>query len=210
MAFRTATLLTLLAALLAAALPGHAQDSVDEALERRVKAAFLYRFLEYVTWPDPAFARPDSPVVLGVLGAEAIAAEVQQVVAGRTVGGRPVAVRALREGEPLAGLHALFIGQSANARLAQIAKAVPGAVLIVTEAENGLTQGGVINFLIAEGRVRFEVGLRGAERRTLRLSARLLSVALNVRKDSMRPPFADVVARLLPRLSFELLLPSIR
>jgi hypothetical protein len=193
--FARACMLALLALTAWVPAGGFAQEAVDEALERRVKAAFLYRFLDYVTWPEQVFARPDSPIVIGVMASDAIAAELTQVAAGRSIGGRPVAVRALREADAPVGLHALFIGQAANARVAQISRTVPGAVLIVTEAENGLAQGGIINFLIADGKVRFEVGLRGAEKRALRLSARLLSVALNVRKDSMRPALSDVIAQ---------------
>src|SRR5688500_4442806 len=54
----------------------------DAALERTVKAAFVYKFLSYVEWPAGSFARPDSPIVIGVYGADDIAAELAQVVPG--------------------------------------------------------------------------------------------------------------------------------
>jgi hypothetical protein len=154
------------------------------ASERQVKAAFLYRFTEYVQWPDEAFARKDAPLVIGLVADDGVAAELSAVSAGRTVRGRPVQVRAIKEGEAPSGVHVLFIGQGANARLAQLIRAASGPVLIVTEAEDGLSRGSIINFVVSERRVRFEIALAPAASRSLTLGAGLLSVALNVRKDS--------------------------
>ena len=167
--------------LAACGLPCLAQS--DAALERQVKAAFLYRFVDYVRWPEAVFPRSDSPIVIGVLADATTVAEVQAVASGRVVRGHPLVVRQVREGD-LGGLQVLFIGEGANARLQRIIRSVEGSVLIVTEAEDGLAHGSVINFVIAERRVRFEVALQPAAARSLTIASGLLSVAINVRKDS--------------------------
>lgn len=158
-------------------------QSGESTLERQVKAAFLYKFVDYVRWPDSAFPKGDSPIVIGVLSDATTVAEVQAVAAGRSVRGHPLVVRAVREGD-LGGLHVLFLGESVNARLQRIIRSVEGPVLIVTEAEDGLAHGSVINFVISERRVRFEVALLPAAARSLTIASGLLSVAINVRKDS--------------------------
>jgi hypothetical protein len=194
--FRLSSFLALLC-LVAAAQPALAQGSASEraaASERQVKAAFLYRFTEYVQWPDEAFARKDSPLVIGLVADEGVAAELSAVAAGRLVRGHPVQVRTLKEGEPLAGLHVLFIGEGANARLPQLIRAATGPVLVVTEAEEALARGSIINFVVNERRVRFEIALAPAAARSLTLGAGLLSVALNVRKDSRMPEFVHFAA----------------
>jgi hypothetical protein len=172
--------------LLVAALPCIAQDATPT--ERQVKAAFLYRFTDYVQWPESAFARPDAPLVIGVLGDNAMATELQTIASGRTVRGHPVAVKAYKEREPLTGAHVVFIAEPANAQLRALVRSVEGPVLVVTDSEDGLTAGGVINFVMVEGRIRFEVSLANAGARSLALGSGLLSVALNVRKGSMLPP----------------------
>lgn len=155
------------------------------ATERSVKAAFLYKFLAYVDWPASAFPQPDTPITIGVLGADAIAAELQQITNGRTVNDRPIAVRRMREGESVAGLNVLFVGRADKGRLPQLARTAQArSVLTVTENAGGLEQGSVINFLIAEGRVRFEISVEAAERSGLKLSSRLLAVAQLVRTGS--------------------------
>jgi len=53
--------------------------------------------------------------------------------------------------------------------------------LTVTESDGALAQGSIINFVVAERRVRFEIALDSAEKSRLRLSSRLLAVAQQVR-----------------------------
>lgn len=150
-------------------------------LENRVKAAFLYKFAGYVDWPAASFARPDTPVTIAVVGAEPLASELVQAVTGRTVNDRQIVVKRFKPGEPLTGVHVLFVGRPESPRVGQLAQAAHGrSVLIVTEAEGALAQGSVINFTMADRRVRFEVSLESAEKTGLKLSSRLLAVAEKV------------------------------
>jgi hypothetical protein len=155
------------------------QDS--RAAEVQIKAAFLYKFGDFVQWPPAAFARADAPFAIGVMGADALAAALEQLVVNRTVQGRPIAVRRLRPGESLAGLHVLFIGRAESAHLGETLAATRGqALLTVTETENALASGSMINFVAEESRVRFDVALPSAERGQLKISSRLLAVARRV------------------------------
>lgn len=171
-----------LACALAVAVPAAAQ-TVAVPLERAVKAAFVYKFLAYVEWPATSFDSADTPLVIGVQGADDIAAELQQIVAGRAVGDRPLQVKRLREGDAVAGLHVLVVGRSEAARIAPLARALQGRpTLVVTESPAGLNAGSMINLVVAaDGRVRFEVALDPVERAGLKLSSRLLALAQAVR-----------------------------
>lgn len=153
------------------------------SLERKVKAAFLYKFLGYTEFPASAFGDVAAPVVIGVAGADDLAAELTRIVSGRTVQGRPIAVRVLRDGDAAPPVHLLFVGGSDSARMRALLKtALPGPMLLVSEAENGLQMGSVINFKIVDQRVRFDVSLEAAERNSVKLSSRLLTVASQVLK----------------------------
>jgi hypothetical protein len=171
------------AALLAAAAASWQARAAEDpdSLELRVKAAFLYKFAGYVEWPPKSFERPETPVTIGVIGAESLAAELAQAVTGRTVNDRPVTVKRLRAGESLAGIHILFVGRAENARLDQLAQsAQPRSILTVSESDGALARGSVINFVLSGGRVRFEIALDSAEKSGLKLSSRLLAVAQQV------------------------------
>jgi hypothetical protein len=177
-----ARLLLACAFVVAAGLAGPRPAQADaQADEYRLKAAFLYKFGGYVEWPDRSFARADSPVAIGVMGADALADELAQIVPGRNVNGRPVLVRKLRPGDPIAGLHVLFIGRAHGGRLGEILSAARGqALLTVTESEEGLELGSMINFVVVEDKVRFDIAPPPSESSNLKISARLLGVARKI------------------------------
>lgn len=147
-------------------------------LERSVKAAFLYKFLGYMEFPTD----PGPSLMVGVLGSDDIAVELSRITGGRNVGNRTITVRSLREGDSLAGLHLLFVGADAAQPVQSLRAAEKNGTVTVTEQENGLQSGSVINFRVVDERVRFEVSLPAAERCNVRLSSRLLSVAYHVQK----------------------------
>ena len=168
-----------------AAPAAHAQNAAPAVpLERRVKAAFLYKFLGYTEFPATSFADAAAPLTIGVIGAGDLAVELARVVAGRTVGSRGVEVRELRDADAgaAARVHLLFVGGSDRDRVGRLVRQAAGALLVVTECEDGLQLGSVINFRIVDERVRFDVSLDAAERNGIKLSSRLLTVANRVQK----------------------------
>lgn len=155
-----------------------------EISQQQVEAAYLYKFGGYVTWPDKAFAAPDSPIVIGVAGADPLAEELTALVAGRSIGGRPVLVRRIHDGEQLVGVHILFIGAPGSAQsnsLFESSRKQP--ILVVTEGKEGLAEGGAVSFVMVDERVRFDVSLDAVEANGLKLSSQLLSVAHAVKGD---------------------------
>lgn len=175
---RACTLSIWVTAGIATPCPSQADTQADEY---RVKAAFLYKFGSYIEWPGSSFARADSPLAIGVMGADALADELARIVSGRSVNGRSVQVRKLRPGNSIAGLHVLFIGRADSGRLADVLIGARGrAVLTVTESDDGLELGSTINFVLVDDKVRFDVAPPPAESGGLKISARLLAVARKV------------------------------
>jgi hypothetical protein len=151
--------------------------------EHDIKAAFLYKFLSYVEWRPGAFAQPTSPIVIGVVGSNDIADTLRALVAGRTVSERPVEVRRMRAAESLDGVHMLFVGSAEASRVPQLAAAArQRGVLVVTEHDGALDDGSAINLIVVDNRVRFEVSLDAVERSGLKVSSRMLTVAVRVRQ----------------------------
>ena len=159
----------------------HAAQSDLQASEASVKAVFLFKFADYVEWPDGAFATAQSPFTIGVLEADGLASELATVAAGRSIGGRPVVVRELHRGDALGDLNVLFVGGATGAAVAQVLEQLRGRpTLTVTESRD--SAGGMINFVVVDGRVRFDVALRPVESNSLKISSRLLAVARKVER----------------------------
>ena len=151
------------------------------SIEAQVKAAFLYKFCAYVDWPLQTFERPDSPFVIAVIDADPFADILEQTTTGRNVNGRPVEVHRLRRGASLTGAQIAFIaGSEATALTNAVASGKGQSVLIVTDTERGITYGSMINFVLDQDKVRFDIAPTLAEQNNLKISARLLNVARKV------------------------------
>ena len=150
----------------------------------QVKAGFLYHFTAFVDWPESAAT--DS-IVIGLLGGDEVEAELRRIVATKRAPGRSVTVRRLQPGEDVSGIHILYVGATESQRLERLVAAVRGKpTLVVSDTTDGLERGATINFVTAD-RVQFEVSLESAQRGGLRVSPRLLSVAIRVKKSWLKP-----------------------
>jgi hypothetical protein len=157
-----------------------AAQAVGLARESAVKAAFLYKFGSFVEWPPGTFRSPSSPFVIADYGDEAVASELEQITAGRSVDGHPVQVKRIRDPEEVGTPQVLFAGGVRERRVREVLAAARGPVLTVSDGPLAGQPGPVLFFLREEGRVRFGASLTAASKRGLRLSARLLAVAQEV------------------------------
>jgi hypothetical protein len=144
-------------------------------LAHEVKAAFLFKFLSYVEWPEDALGGPHSPLVIGVLGDEEVRGSLQEIVQGRQVQGHPVEVRRLKAGDAPDGLHMLFAGRDSVPELGRCAGR--RGLLLVGDSDDGLARGAMINLILAENRIQFEIAPEAAARAGLHISSRMLALA---------------------------------
>lgn len=148
----------------------------DNELETRIKATFLYKFCQYVQWPEHVFASAETPIVIGVANADVLAAELALTVQNRTVNGRQVQIRYVDTGDALTGVHLLFSRVSIDPKWLSATQ----PILTVTE-DASYQQAGMINFVVDDNKVRFDINYGSTEQAGLRISSQLLSVARHVR-----------------------------
>lgn len=181
-AMARAAMVRLLTAVLAAVvLPCVATIATAETpalSEYQVKALFLFNFAKYVDWPPHAFANDSAPIVIGLVGQDNFGDNFKQVIAGKTINGRPVVVKHVASEQEYKGCHILFISASEKSGLPEILNAVKDSpVLTVGETERFLAQTGMINFTKKENKIRLEINLGAVQRANLKISSKLLSVA---------------------------------
>jgi YfiR/HmsC-like len=157
-----------------------ASDASDSS-EYLIKAGFIYNFAKFVDWPSAAFAQPDSPIVIGILGTDPFGNLIDRIIENKKIGARGLVVKRLKWGTDLKELKEckiLFVGASEKAHLddlLQIVKTLP--ILTVGEAPGFAERGGVIRFVLEDNRVRFEINVEAAHQADLTISSRLLTLA---------------------------------
>ena len=154
--------------------------TTDATQEYRVKGAFLYNFILFVDWPAAAFATDQSPFTIGILGKNPFGTTLESLNS-QSVKNRKIVVRSLASVEDAKECQLLFISASERSRLDQILTALHNTpVLTVSDLEGFVGDGGMIDFIILEDKVRFEINLKEALIAKLRISSQLLKLARDV------------------------------
>jgi hypothetical protein len=162
--------------------PSASQDGGGSAVERTasendVKAAFLLNFVSFVEWPPGVGGPSRGPFSICVLGDDPFRGSLDALVVGDSFRDRPIQVRHIRRWQEPCNV--LFVSRTFQGPLPILRRVDPG-VLTVGEDPDFLRAGGMINFVVDDRRVRFDVNLKAAEEGSVKISSRLLSVARRV------------------------------
>lgn len=152
--------------------------------EWELKAAFLYKFTQFVDWPGEVFPATDSRFVIGVLGADPFGTVLDEAVRNETVRGRKLTVERYRRVEDVKACHILFISASEAPRLNRIlATLKEQPILTVADFEGFTPKGGMIRFLTESNKTRLRINAGAAKDAKLTISSKLLRMAEIVETD---------------------------
>lgn len=163
------------------ALLGVVPLAAQPSFEMRLKAAVLSKLPQFVDWP-PAAVQGHGPITVCVIAPNPFGADLQDLLAGQTLNGRPLIARVIEREDEVGACHVLYVPAGvAAANRACLDAAMSRPVLTVSDQERFLDAGGIVQLRMVGGRVRFEVDARAAQRADLRISSQLLQLALSVR-----------------------------
>jgi hypothetical protein len=152
----------------------HAQQS--EVQEYNVKAAFLYRFTDYVE----GNSNGEDVFNISVLGNSNILDPLKAIANDKKIKNKRINVRQYNNIDDVAAssCQLLFISKNYTPSIESVvAKLYDKPTLIITEQDGGCAKGAHINFFTAENKLKFEVNLRTARRSGLKISSQLLQHA---------------------------------
>jgi YfiR/HmsC-like len=151
------------------------------AEEYRVKAAFIFHFAQLVDWPAEKPIGTDNSLVLCTLGEDPFQGMLEGTVAGKAIGNRILRIRHLGEPQEMQACQIVFLGRAQSKRIPMLVANLHNApVLTVGETAGFLDAGGMIDFLLEDNKLRFEVNLEAAESADLKIGSRLLVLAQRV------------------------------
>jgi hypothetical protein len=146
----------------------------QEVTAPALKAAFIYNFAKFTEWPS-GLMPAGQPLVMCVLGDAAVGEALERAVKGRELAGRSMTVWHVTPADPQRVCHVLYVS---HVTAGQATQAVAGVrdlpVLTIGDAEGFSELGGIAQFFLEHGQLRFSVDLACAKRARLQISSRLL------------------------------------
>jgi len=146
--------------------------------EYQVKAVFLFNFAKFIEWPAAKMGGADSPLVIGIIGDNPFGKLLEETIKDQTISGHRLVSRAISTTAEAAACHIVFISRSEKERLRPLLASLKGQPVVTVSETKGFTQdGGMINLVVLNGRVKLEINPAAAGEAGVKLSSKLLSIA---------------------------------
>jgi len=158
-----------------------APSDQSKPTEYAVKSAYLYNFGKFVKWPADSKPGKNPAFSICVLGQDPFGNTLDATVEGETISGKPAVVKRISSLRDASSCNILYVAPSEAYRLAEVLAAVKESTLTVSDIPDFTKRGGMIEFVLDSGRVRFAINLAAAQEAGLNVSSELLKVAMNVR-----------------------------
>lgn len=143
--------------------------------EYQLKAVFLYNFTQFVEWPTNSFTSDQSPMIIGILGADPFGSYLEETIAGEKINGHPLRVQHYNTVEEIGVCQVLFINVADKTKREQIISKLKGRnILTVSDSPDFLLQGGMIRFFTRQDKIKLQVNLEEAKTASLVISSKLL------------------------------------
>jgi hypothetical protein len=159
--------------------------SASNPSEYEVKAAYLYNFGRFVEWPPDVPLGPADTFTICVMGRDPFGSALDTTISGEKIGGKTVVARRIAGSGEATDCRILFVSSSEDKQVKEILSTLgKQRVLTVSDMPQFIQQGGMVQFILVDARVRFEINLAATREAGLNLSSQLLKVAAEVRGNS--------------------------
>ena len=161
-------------------VPAFSMADEHQTTEYKVKAAFLYNFSRFITWPGHV-SRNDGKFNLCVLGGDPFG-KLLDALAGKSVRENTLEIRRLDSLDQVQSCQVIFVSQTGASDLEYIMSELKDLpALTVSDIEGFTYHGGIIQFKLVDKKVRFNINIDAANHAGLTISSKLLSLATVVR-----------------------------
>ena len=160
-------------------------DSLAESrTEYKVKAAFLYHFVQFAEWPDQAFSQKDTRMHICNYGENAFEGLLEKTFDGKSVNTHRFLVHAHVSTAEMRDCHVLFVNRNVDVKHKDVQRLLKQTqALLVGETKDFLEYGGMIQFYHVDKKIRFAVNPDALDRNNIHLSSKLLRLAKIVRSE---------------------------
>lgn len=168
----------ILGVLLISLLGAKAQDAKVD----KYKSLFTLNFIRYIGWPEEA---KQGDFVIGVLKNTSLAEQLITNTQGKKFGYQNIVVKEFKKIEEVSNCQILYVGSYANYH--KNAAILAGKLnkknsLVITESEGAISDGAMINFVIVDSKLKFEVSSSNATDFGLQISNSLLTMGQAIQK----------------------------
>lgn len=152
----------------------------DSNREYQLKAAYLLNFARFVYWPEQSFETDNSAFTICVYGENPFEGALNKL-SSKQINNRPIEIRLLAQEKVEPECQIAFFSETARPIYAAIKQQLPSHVLTVSEYDGFSEDGGMIEFIQVNNKIRFEINLTSSTAHGIKYRSQLLEVAERLR-----------------------------
>ncbi|MDA9982018.1 YfiR family protein [Gammaproteobacteria bacterium] len=154
----------------------HSANGASSAVELERKAVTLPLFARLSEWPADAFSNSGDEFIIGVVGDDPILPYIEKL-AGESISGRTAKIVRYGSTGEFTKAHLLYVGNSEGQRLRPILAELRGRpVMTVGDMEGFAEAGGMFEFTLRDGKVRFKLNQDAVQAANIRVGVKLVKL----------------------------------
>jgi hypothetical protein len=150
------------------------QADANKKVKVKIKGMYIYQFAKNIYWPQE-YSNGD--FMIGVYGDEDIYNQLSISYTDKLIGNQKIKVKFFSNQNDIQECHLLYISQDKNSSLTQVKKLISEQTLLVSEGQNLVSTGSIINFIYVQSNLKFQVNKTKAEKNDLKIGQTLTKLA---------------------------------
>ncbi|HEX2966170.1 MAG TPA: YfiR family protein [Syntrophorhabdaceae bacterium] len=162
--------------------PSFSQAGEPTFSEYEIKAGFIYNFPKFMEWPIDSIRDEKRPLTLCISGMDPFGSSLS-AISSKTAQNRKLEIKELGKSRDFKTCNIVFISSSEKESLPQLIDTLKNSPIVTIGDNTGFAQGGVmINLVMDDDRVKFEINTESARRARIVISSKLLKLAKTIYK----------------------------
>lgn len=153
-------------------------DLEPATLEYKLKAVFMLNFAKFIEWPTKTFPSESASLNICIIGHDPFGPLLNEVIKDEMVHNHTVDVKRLQSPQNIGVCHIAFLSPSLKPNFSKLLRIFSNTqVVTISEVDGFIQQGGMINFISIDNKIRFEINPESITNAGLSVSSRLLALA---------------------------------
>ncbi len=147
--------------------------------EPMFKALFIFNFAKYIEWPNQ---ESESEFIIGVYGNDPIIGELNKLAAARKINNKSIVVKRVSSPSELPNAHIFFLPNKGSDNMREVTSYYAGKpTLIITDQSNFCSRGAGINYVMQDGKLKFEIKRSNITSHGLNIDPKLITLGTEIK-----------------------------
>ncbi|SFB70756.1 protein of unknown function [Flexibacter flexilis DSM 6793] len=147
-----------------------------QTTDYKFQSLFVYNIAKLAKWtPD----HEAGDFKIAILGNKQVAETMSQALTNKKVGAQNIKVEVFNDINDVSSCHILFVPATTKVPIEKLTKVVEkNNIMLVTERDGWGRKGSAINFIMVDGKMKFEVNQEAAQKANVKLSNSLTAMGI--------------------------------